>query len=94
MLFRSHPKDAQERGIDEESYLEVFNDRGSYHCKAVITERTKPGLIVGLGIWWRKQGLDGTNINELTSQSLTDYGNGPTFYDCAVQVRPLLKAIT
>jgi len=89
-----HPKDAQERGIDEESYLEVFNDRGSYHCKAVITERTKPGLIVGLGIWWRKQGLNGTNINELTSQSLTDYGNGPTFYDCAVQVRPLLKAIT
>jgi len=84
-----HPKDANERGIFGDSVVEVFNDRGSYHCKVEITERARPGLIIGLGIWWRKQGLNGTNINELTSQRLTDFGNGPTFYDCAVQVRLL-----
>jgi hypothetical protein len=39
-----------------------------------------------MGIWWRKLGLDGTNVNEVTSQQLTDMGRGPTFYDCAVQV--------
>jgi len=84
-----HPKDAKERGVEIDSMVEVFNERGSYHCKVEITERTRPGLIVGLGIWWRKQGFNGTNINELTSQELTDFGNGPTFYDCSVQVRLL-----
>ena len=32
--------------------------------------------------------LDGTNVNELTSQRLTDIGRGPAFYDCLVEVQP------
>jgi hypothetical protein len=32
-------------------------------------------------------GLDGTNVNQVTSQRLTDLGNGPVFYDCAVDVQ-------
>jgi hypothetical protein len=43
-------------------------------------------MVVGLGIWWRKLGTDGKNVNELTSQKLTDMGRAPVFYDCAVQV--------
>jgi len=43
-------------------------------------------LVVGLGIWWRKLGREGSNVNELTSQALTDMGRAPTFYDCAVEV--------
>ena len=31
---------------------------------------------------------DGTNVNELTSQRLTDIGRAPTFYDCLVEVQP------
>jgi len=41
-----------------------------------------------LGIWWRKLGLNGTNVNELTSQHLTDLGRAPVFYDCLVEVAP------
>jgi hypothetical protein len=33
-----------------------------------------------------KLGTDGKNVNELTSQKLTDMGRAPVFYDCAVQV--------
>ena len=43
-------------------------------------------MVNGLGIWWRKLGLDGRNVNELTSQRLTDLGRAPTFYDCLVEV--------
>ncbi len=43
-------------------------------------------MVNGLGVWWRKLGHGGTNVNEVTSQALTDMGAGPTFYDCAVQV--------
>jgi hypothetical protein len=47
-------------------------------------------MVVGLGVWWRKLGSDGTNVNELTSQRLTDMGRAPVFYDCAVQVETLV----
>jgi hypothetical protein len=43
-------------------------------------------VVNGLGIWWRKLGLNGTNVNELTSQHLTDLGRAPVFYDCLVEV--------
>ncbi|NMM91156.1 molybdopterin oxidoreductase [Rhodococcus sp. SRB_17] len=85
-LLEIHPADAQARGIADGAVVRVFNDRGSHRCHAVVSERARPGVIHGLGIWWRKLGLDGTNVNELTGQALTDLGAGPTFYDCAVEV--------
>ena len=51
-----------------------------------MSERARPGVVNGLGIWWRKLGLSGTNVNELTSQHLTDLGRAPVFYDCLVEV--------
>ena len=83
-----HPADALARGITDGSTVRVFNDRGTYRCTARVGERARPGVVNGLGIWWRKLGLDGTNVNELTHQHLTDIGRGPTFYDCLVEVRP------
>ncbi len=66
--------------------MRVFNQRGTYRCTARVSQRARPGVVNGLGIWWRKLGLDGTNVNELTSQKLTDLGQAPTFYDCLVEV--------
>jgi hypothetical protein len=54
-----------------------------------VGPRARPGVVNGLGIWWRKDGANGTNVNELTSQRLTDLGQAPTFYDCAVEVARL-----
>ncbi|RYF21894.1 MAG: molybdopterin oxidoreductase family protein, partial [Comamonadaceae bacterium] len=88
-VLEIHPQDATPRGIADGSVVRVFNDRGSYECHATVSERARPGVVNGLGIWWRKFGLNGTNVNELTSQALTDLGAAPTFYDCAVQVEPL-----
>ncbi len=79
--------DAAARGIAAGSVVRVFNDRGEYRCKAVVSERARPGVVNGLGIWWRKLGMDGTNVNELTSQKLTDLGRAPVFYDCLVEVQ-------
>jgi len=87
-LLDIHPLDADRRGIAEGALVRVFNDRGNYHCRARVSERVRPGVVVGLGIWWRKLGLRGTNVNDLTSQRLTDLGAGPTFYDCLVEVEP------
>jgi anaerobic selenocysteine-containing dehydrogenase len=85
-LLEIHPSDAAPRGIATGTMVRVFNDRGSYTCRAEISERARPGVVNGLGVWWRKLGADGTNVNEVTSQRLTDIGRGPSFYDCLVQV--------
>jgi anaerobic selenocysteine-containing dehydrogenase len=86
-VLEMHADDALARGIAHGDVVEVFNDRGRYRCVADLGGRARPGVVHGLSIWWRKMGLNGTNVNELTSASeLTDLGRAPVFYDCAVEV--------
>jgi anaerobic selenocysteine-containing dehydrogenase len=88
-LLEMHPADAAARGITDGAEVRVFNERGDYNCKAAVNERARPGVVNGLGIWWRKLGRNGTNVNELTHQRLTDIGRAPSFYDCLVEVAPV-----
>jgi len=88
-ILEMHAIDAQARGVQSGDVVRVFNPRGEYRCKAVVSPRARAGVVNGLGVWWRKLGLAGTNVNELTSQKLTDLGAGPTFYDCLVEVAPV-----
>jgi anaerobic selenocysteine-containing dehydrogenase len=87
-LLEMHADDAGPRSLADGQVVRVFNDRGEYFCKLRVSPRARPGVVNGLGIWWRKLGLAGTNVNELTSQRLTDLGRAPVFYDCLVDVRP------
>ena len=80
------PADAAPRGIASGQRVRVFNDRGSIVCKAVVGARARPGVVNGLGVWWKKLARDGKNGNELTHQRLTDIGRAPSFYDCLVEV--------
>ncbi len=91
-LLEMHPQDAAARGITSGATVRVFNERGEYLCKADVNERARPGVVNGLGVWWRKFGLAGTNVNQLTHQRLTDIGRAPTFYDCLVEVQPCAGA--
>ena len=91
-LVEIHEADALPRGIADGSIVRLFNDRGSYRCKARLSTRARPGVVNALGIWWRKLGLDGHNVNELTHQRLTDIGRAPSFYDCLVEVAPDLTS--
>jgi len=85
-----HPDDAAQRGVIADSYVRVFNDRGSVELRARVTDRARPGVVVGLSVWWKKLARDGKNANELTSSdTLTDMGRAPTFYDCLVEVEAL-----
>ncbi len=85
-LLEMHAADAAARGLADGGLVRVFNERGSYHCALRISDRARPGVVNGLGVWWRKLGPRGTNVNELTHQRLTDIGNAPSFYDCLVEV--------
>ncbi len=86
-LLEMHALDAAARGITPGAVVRVFNPRGEYLVKAEVSPRARPGVVNGLGVWWRKLGLGGSNVNQLTSQRLTDLGHGPVFYDCLVEVQ-------
>ena len=81
-----HPQDAQARGIQSQQRLRIVNDRGAFHAWAEVSERIRPGVVAAPSVWWRKLSGDGENANAVTSQALTDLGDGPTFYDCLVEV--------
>jgi anaerobic selenocysteine-containing dehydrogenase len=91
-VVEMHADDAAARGLADGAVVCVFNDRGEYRCVLRVSARARPGVVNGLGIWWRKLGLAGTNVNELTHQQLTDIGRAPAFYDCLVDVRPAVAA--
>ncbi|MEA3106224.1 MAG: hypothetical protein QOI88_829 [Gammaproteobacteria bacterium] len=85
-----HPLDAAPRGIADGRYVRVFNERGSLELRARVTDRARPGVVVALSVWWKKLARDGKNANELTSSdTLTDLGRAPIFYDCLVEVAAL-----
>jgi anaerobic selenocysteine-containing dehydrogenase len=88
-IVEIHPDDAARRSLVDGQPVCVFNDRGRYHCTARISRRARPGVVNGLGVWWRKLGRNGTNVNELTHQRLTDLGAAAAFYDCLVEVEAL-----
>jgi anaerobic selenocysteine-containing dehydrogenase len=88
-VLEMHATDAAARDLVDGQAVRVANDRGEYHCTLRVNQRARPGVVNGLGVWWRKLGRNGTNVNELTHQGLTDMGRAPVFYDCLVEVTAL-----
>jgi anaerobic selenocysteine-containing dehydrogenase len=84
-----HPSDARARGIADGDSVRLFNERGSCELYAVVTTNARTGVVVSPSVWWNKLSPGQTNINQLTSQTLTDMGGGATFYDALVEVEKI-----
>ena len=82
-----HESDAAVRQIRTGSPVQIFNDRGNFLAKAVVTDRTRAGVVCAPSIWWNKLVPGGRNANSTTSEEITDIGGGATFYDNLVDVR-------
>src|SRR5215472_745228 len=80
--------DAASRGISSGDRVRVWNDRGDIQLTARISESIPEGTVASR-LDWQKFSHNGVNVNELTSQRLTDIGGGATFYSILVEVRKL-----
>lgn len=80
-----HPRDAEARGIADGDPVRVFNDRGSLRLTALIN-RSLPEGVVAARLDWAKLSPDGSNVNALTGERLTDIGAGATFYSTLVEI--------
>jgi anaerobic selenocysteine-containing dehydrogenase len=81
-----HPLDAQKRNIRSGDQVRLSNERGSIVFEARVDESVVPGVVSVPSTRWPSQSSDGRNVNILTSERLTDIGNGPVFYSCLVEV--------
>ena len=88
-----HPDDAAKRGISAGQMVSIFNDRGRFRARAVLANSVKPGVVVSLGLWWRKYTDDGVNCNTTTATATTDLGGGATFFDNLVEVKPYYEQV-
>ena len=82
-------RDANERGLVDGQWAEVYNDRGKFTARVSLSESVKPGVAVATGIYWNKLSPGGSNVNSTTSTALTDMGGGATFFDNLVEVKGL-----
>jgi anaerobic selenocysteine-containing dehydrogenase len=81
-----HPNDAQRRNVADGATVRVFNRRGEMTLATTVTEDTREGVATILWGHWRDHPGTSGFVNDLTSQALTDLGDGATFYDCRVEV--------
>ena len=86
-MIEIHPTDAASRGIADGQPVTIFNGRGRFRARAKVADSVKPGVVVTLGIWWRRFTEDGANCNTTTSTALTDLGAAATFFDNLVDVK-------
>jgi anaerobic selenocysteine-containing dehydrogenase len=87
-----HPDDALARGLNGGGRVRVFNDRGSFEVDAVVSDETRPGVLVAPMGWWSRDYEGGAGAQATTSQRITELGEAPTFNDNRVDlegVRPL-----
>jgi anaerobic selenocysteine-containing dehydrogenase len=79
-------EDAGARGIHNDDLVRVFNDRGSCTLTASVDGRVRSGVVSAPSVRWSKRSPGGRGVNAVTSERLTDYGGGATFYSCLVEV--------
>lgn len=88
------PVDASARGLNNGDLVEVFNDRGSFKVKVLVTDGIKEGVLnLGQG-WWSKHFPDKTHYADLlhmklspSQQIIMETNYAP--YDNLVQVRKI-----
>jgi anaerobic selenocysteine-containing dehydrogenase len=84
-----HPVDAQERHIRTGDQVRLYNKRGSIVFEVRVEDTVAPGVVSVPSTRWPSKAWDGKNVNILTSDRLTDIGNGPVFYSCLIEAELL-----
>jgi anaerobic selenocysteine-containing dehydrogenase len=81
-----HPDDAAHSRINNGERVKIFSKQGDILRKAIVTTDARRGVLIAVGQWWPKLAPDRKSLNDLTSQGLTDLGDGSLFGNPVVRV--------
>jgi len=84
-----HPADARARGIATGDGVRVFNALGEVRCRALLSERIRPGVVSLPKGTWRRSFRSGTSATALVADDLSEIGGGACFNDARVEVEAL-----
>jgi anaerobic selenocysteine-containing dehydrogenase len=87
MFLKMNPVDAESKRLKDGETVVAFNHLGEVSFILQVTPKVPAGVVVAEGVWWIEHSPGSRSVNALTSQRLTDRGEGSTFYDNTVDVR-------
>jgi anaerobic selenocysteine-containing dehydrogenase len=87
---RLHPDEAAARGISQGQAVELFNDAGVVGLYVRLTTDVVPGTAVVEGHRPQSHYLSGGPLNVLCADHYADLGEGATYQDTWLDVRPLI----
>jgi anaerobic selenocysteine-containing dehydrogenase len=82
-----HPSDAAQRGLHDGDDARVYNDRGEFRARVVVSDRVRPGVAASVKGFWPKRATDAANANATVAERDSDMGGGAVFHDNRVEVR-------
>jgi anaerobic selenocysteine-containing dehydrogenase len=82
-----HPDDASARGVSDGTWVEVFNDRGTFRAVAQVSAEVMRGVVVAPLGYWASTTPGGRTVNAVNATRFADMGRAPTFSDNLVEVR-------
>ena len=68
--------------------VRVHNDRGSFTCRAIVSDDARAGVPVAPMGWWNRDYDGGRSPQATTPQRLTTLRDAPTFNDNRVEIAP------
>jgi anaerobic selenocysteine-containing dehydrogenase len=81
-----HPIDAAARELRDGDRARVYNDRGEFQARVVVSDRVPPGLAAGTKGFWPKRVAGAANANATVAERDADMGGGAVFHDNRVEV--------
>jgi anaerobic selenocysteine-containing dehydrogenase len=82
-----HPDDAAARGLRDGEPVSLVNDRGEVRLRLRVSDEVSPGVVLVPGQRPADE-AGGTTINMLCSTRYADLGDGATYQDTRLDVRP------
>jgi anaerobic selenocysteine-containing dehydrogenase len=84
-----HPADAAARGLREGDEARVYNDRGEFRARVIVSDRVSPGVAAGIKGFWPKHVAGAANANTTVAERDADMGGGAVYHDNRVEVARL-----
>jgi anaerobic selenocysteine-containing dehydrogenase len=87
-----NPADAEKRGLADNDFVRIFNERGEVQCAVQVLPTIRPGTVSLPKGLWRRSTRNGATATALAPDTLTDIGGGACFNDARVEVVSLPHA--
>ncbi len=89
-IVEINPEDAQQRGLQDDDLVTVFNDQGRVTLKAAVTDATRKGVLYSPKGTWLKSSATGLTVNALIPSAIrTDIEDGACYNETFVDIAPL-----